>query len=71
MFFAPNHYLNECQIIINQDIENKLQWNFIETSNIFIQESVVENVVCTMAAIIVSIELCLRGNTMVAPGTYV
>ena len=31
---------------------NKLQWNFIWNSNIFIQENAFESVVCEMAAIL-------------------
>ena len=38
--------------ILNAELRNKLQWNFDQYSNIFIQENVFENVVCEMASIL-------------------
>ena len=34
----------------NWNLSNKLQWNFNQNSNIFIQESALKNVVCEMAS---------------------
>ena len=35
---APSHYLNQYCIIVNWALRNKLQWNVIQNSNIFIQK---------------------------------
>ena len=45
----PSHYLNQCWDIVNQIFSNPLQWNFNRSSNIFIQENALENVVCKVA----------------------
>ena len=47
---APNHYLNQCWIIVNWTLRNKLQWNLNRNSNIFIQENAFESVVCETAS---------------------
>ena len=49
---TPSHYLNQCWDIINWNLRNKLQCNFNQNCNIFIQENVFENVVCKMASIL-------------------
>ena len=49
---ATSHYLNQCWGIINWTLRHKLQWNFIQNYNIFIQENVLESVVCEMASIL-------------------
>ena len=43
--------LSPNKIIINWTLRNKLQWNFYQTTNIFIQENAYENVVSETAAI--------------------
>ena len=43
-------HCNECWIIVNWNLENKLQWNIKRNWYIFIQENAFENVVCKMAA---------------------
>ena len=48
---VPSHYLNQCWIIVNWKLMNKLQWNLKRNSYIFIQENAFENIVCEMAAI--------------------
>ena len=48
----PSHYLNQCWDIVNWTLKNKLQWNFNRNSNIFIQESEFESVVCEISAIL-------------------
>ena len=45
-------YLNQCWIIVNWTLRNKLQWNLNRNSNIFIQENAFESVVCETAAIL-------------------
>ena len=47
---ALSHYLNQCWIIVNWNLKNKLQWNIKQNLCIFIQENAFENVVCKMAA---------------------
>ena len=49
---APSHYLNQCWNIVNWNFGNKLQWNFNQNFNIFIQENAFENVICEMSAIL-------------------
>ena len=48
----PSHYLNQCWIIVNWTLRNKLQLNFNWNSYIFIQENALDKVVCKMAAIL-------------------
>ena len=43
--------LSECWNIVNWTLGNKLQWNFNQNLNIFIQENAFENVIWKMAAI--------------------
>ena len=49
---APSHYLNQCWIIVNWTLRNRLQWNLNRNSNIYIQENAFESVVCETAAIL-------------------
>ena len=49
---TPSHYQNQCWIIVNWTLRNKLQWNLNRNSNIFIQENAFESVVCETAAIL-------------------
>ena len=46
------HYLNQWRNIVNWTLRNKLHWNFIRNSNIFIQQNALENGVCEMASIL-------------------
>ena len=48
---APSHYLNQCQNIVNWTFRNKLRWNFIRNSYIFIKNAF-KNVVCEMEFIL-------------------
>ena len=52
-------------ILLIKTFRNKLQWNCIQKSNIFIQGNAFENVVCEMAAI------CLGLNVLTAPVMYI
>ena len=49
---APNHYLNQCCLIVNWTLRNKFQWNFNKNSEVFIHENSLENVICKMVNIL-------------------
>ena len=49
---GASHYLNQCWIIVNWTLRNKLQWNLNPNSNVFIQENAFESVVCETVAIL-------------------
>ena len=38
-YSAPNHYLNQCWVIVNWALRNKLQWNFNQNTILFIHEN--------------------------------
>ena len=42
----PSHYLNQCSLIVNLTIRNKLKWNLKQNTKLFIQENTSEKVVC-------------------------
>ena len=54
---APIHHLNQCWIIVNCTLGNKLLWNFNRNSNIFIQENAFKNVVCEIVAICLGLNM--------------
>ena len=47
---APSHYLNQCWLIVNWTLRNKLQWNFNWNSKVFIDENKFENAICNFPA---------------------
>ena len=49
-------------------LRNKLQWNFNQYSNIFIQENAFENVVCEMASILSRLQ-CVKADNLVSMKT--
>ena len=51
-YSVPSHYLNQCWIIVNWTLRNKLQWNFNQNTKLFIHGNASENIICEMAAII-------------------
>ena len=51
-YSTPSHYPNQCWVIVNWTLKNKLQWNFNQTTKLFIQENASENIICEMAAIL-------------------
>ena len=53
-YLAPSHYLNQCWVIVNWTIRNKLKSNFNRNTKLFIQEIASENIVCKMSAILSS-----------------
>ena len=60
---ASSHYLNQCWYIVNSNLRNKLEWNLVRSSYIFIQENAFENV-CEMAQIL-SRHQCVNCSCMV------
>ena len=55
----PSHHLNQCWIVINWNLKNKLQWNSNRNLYIFIQENAFENDVWKMA-VIFSLPQCVK-----------
>ena len=51
-WLAPSHYLNQCWNIVNWTNTNKLQLNFNQNYNIFIQENAFESFIWKTAAIL-------------------
>ena len=51
-YSAPSHYLNQCWLIVNWTLRDTIRWNFSQKSIFFIQENVLENVICEVAAIL-------------------
>ena len=49
---VPSHYLDQCWLLVNWSLRNKLQWNSNPNTELFIQEKAFKNVVCEMAAIL-------------------
>ena len=49
---APSQYLNQCWVTVNWTLRNKLQWNFNQTTKLFIHKNASENIVCEKAAIL-------------------
>ena len=48
---APSHHLNQCQLIVNWTLRNKLQWNSNQNTKLPIHENAFANVVLEMAVI--------------------
>ena len=49
---GPSHYLNQCWVIVNSILRNKLQWNLTPNTKFFIHKNAARNIVCEMAAIL-------------------
>ena len=56
---APNHYLNQCWLVVHRSLSNKLQRNFNQNAKISMQEYVF----CKMSSILLK---CQCGNNCVA-----
>ena len=50
--FSWSHYLNQCWLIVNWTLRNKLQWNLNRNTKLFTHKNASENDVCEMAAIL-------------------
>ena len=42
----------QCWVIVNWTLRNKLQWNFVQNTKLFIHKNAFENIICEMAAIL-------------------
>ena len=51
-YLAPSHYLNQCWVIVNRTLRNKLQWDFNQNKNIFTRGNASENIVWETVAIL-------------------
>ena len=49
---APSHYLNQCWIIVDWALRNKLQWNSKQNTKLLIHKNASENIFCKMLAIL-------------------
>ena len=49
---APSHYLNQCWVIANWTLRNKIQRNFNQNTKQFIHGNASENIVCKIATIL-------------------
>ena len=49
---APSHFLNQCWIFVNWALRNKLQWNSIQITEVFINKNAFENILYEMVAIL-------------------
>ena len=57
-FSAPSHYLNQWWLMVNWTLGNKVQWNFYQNWNIFIDKIAFENVVCQSGGHLVPASVC-------------
>ena len=51
-YSAPSHHLNQCWVIVNWTLRNKLQWNFNQNIKLSIHENASEYIICEKAAIL-------------------
>ena len=51
-YSAPSYCLNQCWVVVNWNLRNKLQGNFNQDKKNFIHKNASENIVCKMAAIL-------------------
>ena len=49
---TPSQDLNQCCVIVDWTLRNKLQWTFNQNTKLFIHENAAQNIVCEMAAIL-------------------
>ena len=49
---APSQYQNQCYVVVNWTLGNKLQWHFNQNVKLFVHENASENIVCEMVAIL-------------------
>ena len=65
-YSAPSHGLNQCWIIVNWTLGNKLHWFlFYPNAKLFIHENASQNIVCEMAAILSRgkwVHFCVMGD---------
>ena len=49
---VTSHHLNQLLLIVNWNLQNKIQWNFNQNMMMFAQETAIQTVVCKMAAVL-------------------
>ena len=49
---APSHYLNQCWLLVNWTLRDKLQGNSDQNTKLFIHRNAFENIVCELVAIL-------------------
>ena len=49
-YTTPRHYVNQCWVIINWTLRDKIQWNFNRNKKLVIHENASEYIVCKMTA---------------------
>ena len=64
-YLVPSHYLNQCWVIVNWTLRNKLQWNFNRNSYIFLQENAFESVICKMVVMLSQPQCVKRKPTFI------
>ena len=52
VYSATSHYLNQCWVIVNWTLGNKLQWNFNQNKKLFFHENASVKIACKMGAIL-------------------
>ena len=52
VYSVPSQYLNQCWVIVNWTLGNKLQWDFNQNTKISIHKNASEYIVCEMATIL-------------------
>ena len=69
-YSAPSYYLNQCWLIVNWLLTNKLQWNLNQNINLFVDENAYENIFCEMKAILSRGRWVKDLWILIAEGTY-
>ena len=62
-------YLNQCCVIVNWTLRNKLQWNFNRNTKLLIHDNAFDNIVWEMAAIL-SRERWVKGSHCISDFIY-
>ena len=51
-YSMPSHYINQWWVVVNWTLRNKRQWDFNQSTKLFIKQSAYQNIVCEMAALL-------------------
>ena len=62
-YSAPSHFQNQCWVIVNWSLRNKLRENFNQNTKPFIHEHASENIICEKSATL------LRENELISNQT--
>ena len=76
----PSHYLNQCWLIVNYIVRNKLPWNFYQNASILYQENALENMTTILFPhpcvqippypLLSKLEIHLRADSRFAPSQW-